>query len=82
MTFQLQENDIQLLSVGDAFQKEGSEYRPVTFSIKSKEFTRDILTAADSAIGDNLEEFYLLNKEQIDSGVTSYLSETQIYDNQ
>lgn len=75
MKFQLQENEVEIINLGD----ENNESRNVTFSVGGETFEREILMSADHPVANNLEEFHLQNRETIEKSVIDHLSENNMY---
>ncbi|TXF79448.1 hypothetical protein [Chryseobacterium sp.] len=84
MKFQLQENDITILQLGATETENGGDVRNVTFEINGKSFERKILLGKkeDGGNEDDPEQFYLSNKEQIQSSLIDFLSQNHLYYNQ
>lgn len=83
MKFQIQENDLSIVNHGNPFKKNGSTVREVTFDMKGKQFTREILMSDDEENANyaNDEEFYQHNQEAIEKNLIDFFSDHQTYEN-
>lgn len=82
MTFELQGNEVQIVSLGGTVQSEGTNRRKVTFSVNGKQFERDILLGDETGQQVNsAEEFYTVYEQQITSSLIDFFSANHQYNN-
>lgn len=83
MKIELQENEITLVRLGAAREENRVMMREVTFEIQGKEFQRDIILGPNGTGADytDPEKFYMMNKEQVDASLITFLSENHLYNN-
>ena len=83
MKIELQENEINLLRLGESRAEGGVVKRELFFEVKGKEFSRDVILGpnATGADYDDISNFYRMNKEMLEAALVDYLSENHLYDN-
>lgn len=83
MKFELQENEINLLRLGESRAEGGVVKREIFFEVKGKEFSREVILGpnATGADYDDVSNFYRMNKEMVEASLIQFLSENHLYDN-
>lgn len=83
MKIQLQENDVEIVRLGDSVEENGVAKRTVTFSVSGKEFDREIILGPNGTGEDydDAEKFYIRNQQQVDTSLINYFSENHLYEN-
>lgn len=83
MKIEIQENEINLLRLGESREEAETAKREIFFEIKGQEYSCDVVLDRNNT-GENYANpanFYMMNKEMVDAALITFLSEKHLYNN-
>ncbi len=83
MKIEIQENEINLLRLGESRSEAEVVKREIFFEINGNEYSCDVILDRNNTGEnyDNPQNFYRMNKEMVDAALITFLSENHLYNN-
>lgn len=83
MKIEIQENEINLLRLGERREEADVVKREIFFEVHGKEYSREVILERNATGEDyeSPEKFYMMNKEMVDAALIVFLSENHLYNN-
>lgn len=83
MKIEIQENEINLLRLGESREDADVVKREIFFEVQGKEYSCEVILDRNNTGEnyDNPENFYRMNKEMVEAALVTFLSEHHLYNN-